>query len=374
MEPPITVAAKVHAMQLIHHAEKPRLSLVIDPRFSGGTSSAVARELYALAGHVSLRVYALETAMFRGRSVNPVLQSALDTLGLELEWNPKVIQSTFVAFHNPSCLKFNRELDLKIICDSAYVVTHENFLRPDGTLGFDVDLCLGLLDKALLCRHQILAPVSQYNAAVIENWMLHHPAVSHPWQLAELHWFNICDFTARAPNPSPQDHRGRHSRAGFEKFPPLDVMYRHFPAHAKRCTILGGDSLLLDRESIPDHWTVIPFGTMPVDAFLNEIDFFIYFTHPQLRESFGRVIAEAIAAGKVVITDCGTAATFGAAVIGSDGSDIDDIITNFIEHPAEYENFVAKAQESLVRFQPATFIEQILREFQIRKATAHDFF
>ena len=35
-----------------------------------------------------------------------------------------------------------------------------------------------------------------------------------------------------------------------------------------------------------------------VDAFLASIDFFVYFTHPFLQESFGRVIGEAIAAGK----------------------------------------------------------------------------
>lgn len=361
-------------MHFMHHAAKPHLSLVIDPRFSGGTSSAVARELHALADHVTLRVYALETAMFRGRSVNPVLQAALDALGLALEWNPKVIQSAFVAIHNPSCLKFNTDLDLRIICDTAYVVTHENFLRPGGDAGFDVDLCLALLDKALLCRHQILAPVSEYNANGVRRWMDQHLDATSRWKLADFHWFNICDFTLTPPTATPQDRRGRHSRAGFEKFPPLDVMSRHFPAHATRCTILGGDSLLLDPEGIPDHWTVIPFGAMPVDDFLEEIDFFIYYTHPHLRESFGRVIAEAIAAGKVVITDPGTAATFGAAVIGTDGADIDRIIDDFTTRPAQYQTFVAQAQQSLVRFESATFVNQILSEFQTRKAVAHDIF
>ena len=60
--------------------------------------------------------------------------------------------------------------------------------------------------------------------------------------------------------------------------------------------------------------------------FLSGIDFFVYFTNPNWRESFGRVIAEAIAAGKLVITDPGTAATFGDAVVASDGADVDGII------------------------------------------------
>ena len=57
------------------------------------------------------------------------------------------------------------------------------------------------------------------------------------------------------------------------------------------------------------------FGAMPVPDFLASIDFFVYFTHPLLREGFGRAIAEAIAAGKLVITDEETAEPFGPGVV-----------------------------------------------------------
>ena len=40
------------------------------------------------------------------------------------------------------------------------------------------------------------------------------------------------------------------------------------------------------------------------------IDFFVYFTAPTWQESFGRVVAEAIAAGKVVLTNPDIGATF----------------------------------------------------------------
>lgn len=86
----------------------------------------------------------------------------------------------------------------------------------------------------------------------------------------------------------------------------------------------------------------------------------MYFTNPLWRESFGRAVAEAIAAGKLVITDPATAASFGSAVIASDGSDIDAIIAAHIAAPARYVAFVRAAQASLNRFAPQAFRERVL--------------
>ncbi|MFO4987299.1 hypothetical protein RCK87_26505, partial [Salmonella enterica subsp. enterica serovar 1,4,[5],12:i:-] len=79
---------------------------------------------------------------------------------------------------------------------------------------------------------------------------------------------------------APRDRRGRHSRPGFEKFPGLDTLRALFPPHAEHCAILGADTLMLDPEAVPPHWTLLRFGAMPVAEFLATIDFFVYFTHP----------------------------------------------------------------------------------------------
>ena len=78
---------------------------------------------------------------------------------------------------------------------------------------------------------------------------------------------------------------------------------------------------------------MLRFGEANVADFLAGIDFFVYFTHPNWRESFGRAIAEAISAGKLVITDPGTAAMFGDAVVASDGGDVDEIVQGFVAEP-----------------------------------------
>jgi hypothetical protein len=334
-----------------------KIALLVDPRFPGGTSTAVAHEIRALHGHADLRVFGVETSMFRDRPINPTLQRTLDEHGLELVWNPPVIRSEVVVFHNPSCLKFNETLDLRISSALAYVVTQENFLRPNGAEGFDVARTLRLIDGALVCRRRSLAPVSPHNRRGVGAWL---QRTGGDWPVAEFDWFHVCDFELRPPVALPQDRRGRHSRPGFEKFPPLETMLAHFPAHAERCAILGGDTFLLDGPSLPKHWTVLRFGEMDVAQFLEGIDFFVYFTHPLWRESFGRVIAEAIAAGKVVLTDPGTAEAFGDAVVGCEPDEVDDVIAGFIREPRRYQRFVRAAQASLGRFGPEAFRARVL--------------
>lgn len=334
----------------------PRLALVLDPRFPGGTASAVAAEIRALAGWTDLEIVALRTAMFSDRPVNPSLQAALDESGLALTWNPPVIRADTVILHNPSCLKFDHRLASRISCDTCILVCHENFLRPGGAEAFDVGHCLALVDRALICGSRLLAPVSPWNRSTLQNWL----GGRTDWTLTSSDWFNICDMPMLTANPRPRDRRGRHSRPGFEKFPPLADLRAQFPAQAERCSILGADSLMLDSEGCPDHWQLFAFGARAVADFLAEIDFFVYFTSPQWRESFGRAIAEAIAAGKLVITDPATAQSFGPAVIASDGSDIDAIIAAHVADPARYGAFVHAAQASLARFSPAAFTRAVL--------------
>jgi hypothetical protein len=353
MEPPAT--------------RRPRIALVLDPRFPGGTSAAVAAEIRALHAVADLRVVGVETAMFSGRRVNPGLVRALDDHGIELAWNPPVIRSDIVAFHNPSCLKFNETLNLRISCRRAYVVTQENFLRPNGTEGFDVAKTLRLLDGALVCGARFLAPVSPYNRRGVETWLRR---MGGDWPVADFDWFHICDFERRPPAGAPRDRRGRHSRAGFEKFPPMETMLAHFPPHAERCAILGGDTFLLDPTNLPGHWTVLRFGEVDVARFLEGIDFFVYFTHPLWRESFGRVIAEAVAAGKVVITDPGTAECFGHAVVSSEGADVDDIVRGFIAEPRSYQEFVLAGQNFLDGLGPEAFAAHILGRIEAGEEAA----
>ena len=330
-----------------------RISYVIDPRFPGGTSSAVAAELRVVAGFGSVSVHAIESRMFHGQGIAPQLQSAFDELGLVPVWNAPVISGDIVILHNPAFLKFQPSLPARIICRHLVVVTHENFVRPGGAEGFDVARCLGQIDRATLALEKTLAPISAHNRATVEGWSKGRTG-SAKWSLLDEDWFNICAFDLRPPTAAPQDRRGRHSRPGFEKFPETSALDLCFPAHAVANTILGADSLVAEGILRP-HWRLHPFLGLDLGRYFEMVDFMVYFTAPTWRESFGRVLAEGLAAGKVVISDRDTASTFGRGVIGATPAEADSIIARHLDRPDLYRRQVAAGQEVLARFSETRF-------------------
>lgn len=350
--------ARTGVVRLGGRQPRPRVALLIEPRFPGGTSGAVAAEIRALAPHVRLSVFALGAAMFRDRPAHPEILRALDEVGLPLRPPPPVIRADTIVLHNPSALKFDTALGPRLSASRIVVVTHENFVRPGGGPGFDVDHCLALVTARAGGADRLLAPVSAANRATVADWLAGRDGAG--WRLSPRDWPNIVAHPFAAAAARPLDRRGRHSRAGFEKFPPLDALRRQFPAHAERCALLGADTLLLDPASIPPHWELHRFGAMPVDDFLAGIDFFVYFTHPFWRESFGRAIAEAIAAGKLVITDPGTAATFGPGVVADDGNGVDAIVAAHVADPRRYAAAVRRSQADLASHRPEAVVAQIL--------------
>lgn len=342
-------------------ARKPTIAYAIDPRFSGGTSSAVAAELAVVTEHAEVSVYALPTAMFKGQTAAPQLQDVLTRLDLPLIWDAKTITADIVILHNPSCLRFQQSLDLKIITSHLVVVAHENFLRPGGAEAFDVATAMHMIDQSSFAAKRTLAPISRWNRQTIANWQQAHGALDR-WSILDVDWFNICDFPLLDPVANPRDRRGRHSRPGFEKFPQHGVMAQCFPPHAE-CNILLGADGFVDDPVVPAHWAIHPFRSLSVETYFEMIDFMIYFTAPTFRESYGRVLAEAVAAGKIAISDPDTASAFGGAVLGATPDQVDAIITNYTSNPKTYVADIRSAQAKLAQFSPAAFAARFTEIF-----------
>ncbi|MEE9426975.1 MAG: hypothetical protein V3V25_02390 [Paracoccaceae bacterium] len=331
------------------------MAYIIEPRFSGGTSTAVAQELRAVAPLVNLRVFGVSSKTFKGDGVAPKLEAALLDLGLSLEWDPPKISADIVVLHNPAFLKFQTELPISIVADHLYVVTHENFLRPGGNPSFDVTSCLDQIDRAVFAKAKVVAPISTYNRDTVAQWFSGEGArVANNWNVLSENWFNICEFELHSPTAKPADRRGRLSRPGFEKFPSIESLEHCFPATAQSNILLGANNYTNSANEFP-HWRIFPFQGLEVDEFFREIDFMVYYTSPTWRESFGRVLAEAIAAGKVVISDHGTALNFGKSVVALEPEDVSSVIEKFVNNPESYAKHVRKAQEYLKQFSSSAF-------------------
>jgi hypothetical protein len=136
-----------------------------------------------------------------------------------------------------------------------------------------------------------------------------------------------------------------------------------FPKHAEMNLILGADTLMDDVERYP-HWELVPFRGMEVSDFFANIDFMVYYTAPTWRESFGRVLAEAIGEGKLTISDAETAATFRGAVIAARPNEVDDIVAHYVANPKSYVEKVLESQRILAEYSPDAF-----RQFFERNVT-----
>ena len=325
-----------------------------DPRFPGGTAAAVADEIACLADHADLSLAAVKSGMFSDRPINPKLSEALAAAGIEPQWDMAQIRADVIVLHNPAFLKFDAALATRLLCDTLIVVTHENFPMDGGVATFDPEVALDKIAAASFARRYLLAPVSAYNSQTVTSWLANKDT---DWTLAPALWPNICNLPMTAPSAAPADRRGRHSRAGAEKFPPRTILDMLFPAHADANVILGADHLIEDEP--PAHWELYPFGRLSLADFFAKIDFFIYFTNPFWRESFGRVIAEAIAAGKLVITDEGTAKVFGQGVLVADPADVNGLVAAYCAEPEAYQQTVRAAQASLAAFSPNAFLQNV---------------
>lgn len=347
---------------------RPTIAYAIDPRFPGGTSEAVARELPVAARHGRVTVHAIESAMFQGRDVAPPLAHACRNLRLTPVWDAPRIGADLVILHNPAFLRAGPAPRLRIVARHLVVVTHENFLRPGGHEVFDVALALGRIEAATLCLRRSLAPVSAVNRSGVSEWLA-RAGREADWPLLPRDWFNICDMPFRAPAPAPRDRRGRLSRPGLEKFPGTAAMDLCFPPHAEANVILGADAFLAAGTGRA-HWTMLPFRAIEPEAFFDRIDFMVYFTAPTLRESFGRAVAEAIAAGKVVITDPDTAANFGGGAVAATPAEVDGIVAAMIADPERYAAQVRKGQAWLRGFSAERFADVLEDALRLAREAA----
>jgi hypothetical protein len=323
----------------------PTIAYFIDPRFSGGTSSSFAAELAVARdlGHVT--VNALSAGLFQGQAIAPSVEAAMDHLGLSIIWDPPSVSGDLVVIHNPIFLSTFAAFPARITARDLVVVAHENFLRPGGHEGFDATGTMDRIDRASLAQRKWIAPISSYNRRMTEGWLAMGPQ-SGRWRVLPGDWTNIVAGPMQPPTAQPLDRRGRMSRPGPEKFPDSATMDLLFPKHALANVILGADALL--RAKVRHrHWTLMPFGSVPVDEFFGMIDFMLHFTAPTLRESFGRAIAEAIVAGKVVISDSGTAEVFGDAVVAAEPGDVDRRISALVRNPTEYAAQVRRGQAAM---------------------------
>lgn len=158
---------------------------------------------------------------------------------------------------------------------------------------------------------------------------------------------------------------GRHSRDAILKWPQKDALRQVYPTDGEfHVRILGGIDSILKEDVIKEEeaasWMVHQFGAVDPPDFLREIDFFVYYHHPDLVESYGMVVVEAILSGAVVVLPPHFEPVFEDAAVYANAEDARAAIWRLWSDWDEYQRQADRAHRYLrENVSPTAFLERL---------------
>lgn len=141
---------------------------------------------------------------------------------------------------------------------------------------------------------------------------------------------------------------GRHSRDDATKWPTAEDLFRVYPDDGRwDVRVMGGVKSVqkVTGRPAPPEWTCYRFNETDVDAFLYQLDFWVYFPHPTQYEAFGRAVLEALASGCVVVLPPRFEPTFGDAALYCEPADVAGLIDAHYADPERFASRSALAQQ-----------------------------
>lgn len=319
----LNAGGNVAALVQAHVAKGLRLQRDIDAdvvvvsnlAFKGGNTSSTLDEVdWLLAQGLKVAIIHSPTTRDAARSMTERAQPYSDLI---VNWSRVGnVRAHVTIIRHPvtaTSMAFKSFVD-RITTDHAYVVINNSLKLADGRAAYqlaDLVKTAGRMQAGAL----EFCPIS----GVIRDEISAEAArLDIPLPLSRYDWLPTMDAAQydgpiRAAAGMPLTI-GRHARDGAEKWNPDAQALRAAYPHDRdfRVEILGGaryPARTLGR--LPQNWTVHPFGSMPPEAYLQGLDAFVYFPHPDLLEAFGRSIAEAMLAGVPVILPPQFRSTFG---------------------------------------------------------------
>jgi glycosyltransferase involved in cell wall biosynthesis len=322
--------------------------IVTDLRFPGGNASSTLDEIdtFARAG-LRVRVLHCPADVSRGKPVSERYQRVqalcLPDDGFD------TVQAEFMLVRNASvvCGEAFPALADRLQARIAVFIVNNSRWRSSGDAAHDLREFADRV-RSFDCSFRHVFPIGPLIRAELVAGL--PPKIKRC--LGPFDWtptFDLLQFRF-APRPELRApfRIGRHGRDAREKWlqDPLRLA-QAFPADADfRVHILGGaDGALEVLGALPPNWTVLPFGSAPAADYLAGLDVLVYFPHTELKEAFGRTVAEAIMAGVPCVLPAQLGEAFGDLAFICEPAQVADAVRRLARHDALRLQFLQHARD-----------------------------
>jgi len=249
----------------------------------------------------------------------------------------------------PPILQEPQEYVLDIEASKLCVIVNQTPKRDYGEEGqfvYDIKNCVNNLNN-YFDQTGVWYPIGPLVRNTLMNYHADELSII---KFADKNWSNIIDIDEWKRQSRPKRRSkiriGRHSRDQYVKWPsdPDTISYIYPDSSEYEVHLLGGAQVPIELLGYkPANWLVLEFGEIDPKDFLEQLDVFVYYTHPDWVESFGRVILEAMAVGVPVILPHVYRELFKESAIYAKPDEVQKAINKLMDDDSYYEAQVRKA-------------------------------
>lgn len=319
----------------------------------GGTTASNLEEIKAQSragistALVNIPIYGINS----NREINPKIRNALKKDSVELIVPGEHIKCSLLIIRQPRILQEYTRFYPKIKAKNTAVIVNQLpklDYSENGRVVYEIPQCIENLKRYLGDSTATWRPIGPL---VRQTLHTEHSKDLKLINLSDKDWVNIINVDEWSRDSRPKNSRpviGRMSGDGHVKWPEdKETLLNVYPGSDKyEIRILGGANT--PRETLgylPKNWNVYDFGSMHPAEFLKDIDVFVYYTHSELVEAFGRVIFEAMAASVPVILPYSFEPVFGEAAIYAEPEGVQHEVDKLMQSKKYYSQQVDIAQK-----------------------------
>lgn len=278
------------------------------------------------------------------------------------------VTASAVIIHHPPILNYEIDAVPEVKCDKLAILVNQSPMQ----LWSQKPFYYNAKDVEVLCRRLFgLSPVwVPISPRVVQTLNLAggfnnlSPAIWYPPYSGKIS--EVMPSLPEGLGTKRPIRVGRHARNHWTKWPEdiqkLKDAYCVDREGIKVHLLGGAETPKKVIGNIPDNWHVLEFDSLPVSKFLDDIDFFVHYTHTDYIEEFGRNIMEAMVAGRVVILPFDYEFVFGEAAVYADEKDVENTVRELWTRPSLYK----KQSENGYKFVKSTScLSQVMNNLKV---------